>query len=152
MNRGVRITLLLASMLTLGVLAGCLASEPTPSAGTSLSPTQTHPTLSDSASGPPTNSSSLDPVLASLIEAENRTRYAQSNGLVLEEGRVRVIIELEPNATVPDQYELEIELSLGTDTGTSVQAMVAVSDLEPLAHERGVVEVRPPQTPVEQGP
>lgn len=88
----------------------------------------------------------LAPVLAQLVNASDRAAFAADHGLTYRNGTVRVVIELEPDATPPPEYDVREETAY-TDAGTRyVQAFVAVDDLAPLAAEPTVKRVRPPST------
>jgi len=141
-------------------VSGCLAASG-PSPETASEPNETAETAtSQTATEPP---AALDSQLAGLVIADNRTAYAEANGLDYEpnrtvgtatttgqsdaDGRVRAVVVLEANATLPEGYALEVVAS----ADELVEVRVAVDDLEALARADGVRFVRPPRTPVSAG-
>lgn len=77
------------------------------------------------------------------MTAENRTAYADRNGLAYEDGSVRVVIDLASGRSLPSGYDVTVEVR----SGTLVQGSVAVDDLVGLARHENVTAVRPPSRP-----
>ncbi|RLM57246.1 hypothetical protein DVK02_05550 [Halobellus sp. Atlit-31R] len=121
------------------VLTGCTGSPQ--SAGTSTpestqvaTPTQTHS---------PARPASLDQRLYGLATAEDPAAYASETGLTYHDGSVEVVIELTASASLPESYDVRVELR----QGRLVQGYVAVDDLVSLARHENVSVVRPPKEP-----
>lgn len=125
---------------TLLLLAGCVASTPA----------QTEPPSVDPTVGA-TSSASIDPVLAGLVEASNRTEYAQTHDLRYLDGAVQVVVELDGNTSLPTGYDVRVEHRTTGDDATYVQAFVDVDDLQPLGRESSVRLIRPTQEPDTHG-
>lgn len=89
----------------------------------------------------------IDPVLAGLIDAENRTRYAHTHGLAYRDGRVLVVVELDDNRSVNDRYDIRIEHRVTVSDGVVIQGYLAVDDIRPLVREPFVRSIRPPESP-----
>lgn len=81
----------------------------------------------------------LESRLEELVRAPDPVRYAQTHGIALMEGKVRVLIELAV-PDVPPGYGVEVELR----QGNRVQALVPVGQLGPLSQAPGVKSVRIP--------
>jgi len=140
------------ALVALVGLSGCLATT-----GPSATPTATASDATATATATPAEPpAALDSRLAGLVAAQNRSAYATDSGLDYEsdagtagtadeggDGRVRGVVVLEANATLPEGYDLEL---LARADGL-VEVRVAVDDLHALASEDGVRQVRPPRTP-----
>lgn len=96
----------------------------------------------------PASTTTLDPTLEQLVDADDPAAYAETHGLAYRNGSVRVVIELGPNATVPDEYELHIEQEYRGPQQTLIQAYVPLQQLRPLAADPAVDYVRPPKSGV----
>lgn len=123
------------------LLAGCMGGGGQMGA----SPTQQTPQYSPERE---TGNESVDPVLVDLIESENRTRFAEENDLSYRDGRVKVIVELERNASLPSGYNIAVEHTATGSRGELVQAYVDPDDLLRLGSEAGVRYIRTPQSAV----
>jgi hypothetical protein len=97
------------------------------------------------------STTTLDPTLEQLVEADDPAAYAETHGLAYRNGSVRVVIELGPNATVPDDYDIDIEQEYRGPQQTLVQAYVPLQQLRPLAADPAVDYVRPPERGVADG-
>lgn len=133
-----------AAVLLLAVAAGCtggpVADVPTGDETSIEQPTST--------TGQTTMSDALASILVGLVQADDRAAYAETHGLDYEDDRVGVVIELQPDADLPEGYDLAITAS----HDEMVQARAPVEDLPPLASEEGVRYVRPPHSPEADGP
>ena len=134
-------------LVVLVTLSGCLtASRPAPATASGTATETETP-------------AALDSQLAGLVAADNRTAYAEANGLDYDagaattagqseaDGRVRAVVVLETNATLPEGYDLGVVAS----ADNLVEVRVAVDDLPALARDDGVQLVRPPRTPAAGG-
>ena len=83
----------------------------------------------------------LESALYQLTQVQNPDEFAKTRGLYLEEGRVRVVIELH-NATdmIPDGYGATIE----THYENLVQALVPIENLINLSNEHNINFIRAP--------
>lgn len=89
-------------------------------------------------------SDDLAPTLSELVSADNPEEYAQENNLQYTNGSVLVVIELQANTSVPDNYQVEVEYTYSTEDKRLVQGNVSVSQLVELASEEQVEYIRPP--------
>jgi hypothetical protein len=90
----------------------------------------------------------LDETLVGLVEADDRSTYADREGLAYDGGRVRVVVELRDGADPPSSPPFDATAR----HGSLVEGSVAVEALPSLATTDGVAYVRPPQTPVRADP
>lgn len=149
------------AVVALVAFSGCLAAPSTDATATTNATATESPDRAgtETASEPP---AALDGQLAGLVTADNRTAYAEANGLDYERNRtvgtatttgtdasvrVRAVVVLEANATLPEGYALDVVAS----ADELVEVRVAADDLYPLAREDGVRFVRPPRTPAAAG-
>ncbi len=152
---------LLVAVALAVVLAGCIGAAPsveapapaggaTPTATPLAEPTSTHPTMTDAPDRTPVPDKhpSLDSGLVGLVNADNRTAYANTRGLELRDGRVQVVVELVDGRDFPDGFDLTVEVR----AGGRVQALVAVDDLVALAEHGNVSFVQPPSRAVPDSP
>ncbi|ELZ87350.1 hypothetical protein C453_03329 [Haloferax elongans ATCC BAA-1513] len=141
-------------------LSGCAGTPPeqddagaSPTATRTPSPpadTETPTTRSSPTPKPPSPSkppSGLDSTLAGLVDANDRDAYADQHGLDYRDGTVTVVVELEPDRTLPESVDFEAERK----RDRLVSGWVAVGDLTPLATHENVTLVRPPQSPAVDG-
>ena len=158
-RRAARLTRTVAAvaLVVLVALSGCLTASG-PSADTASGTATATETET-----PATTPAALDSQLAGLVAADNRTAYAEASGLDYDagatagtagttaqgdtDGRVRAVVVLDANATLPGGYDL----SVVARADELVEVRVAVDDLSALAREDGVRLVRPPQTPAAGG-
>ncbi|SEK92971.1 hypothetical protein [Haloferax larsenii] len=91
--------------------------------------------------------SGLDSTLAGLVDADDRDAYADQHGLDYRDGAVAVVVELEPDRTLPESVDFEAERK----HDRLVSGRVAVDDLTSLATHENVTLVRPPQAPAADG-
>jgi hypothetical protein len=143
-----------AVVIALVALAGCLttpATDPTETESPERGATETTSEVP----------AALDSQLAGLVTADNRSAYAAATGLEYEretgsagtaatdsaDGRVRVVLVLAANATVPEGDNLTVVAS----ANGLVEATVHVGDLYSLARAGGIRVVRPPRTPAADG-
>lgn len=82
----------------------------------------------------------IEHVLYQLVESENREGFAENRGLFYENGRVRVILELENAGNPPDGVTVE------TSHDNLVQALVPVDYLLDLSRDANVLYIRSPLT------
>jgi ribosomal protein S12 len=136
------VSVCLVALAASGCLAGTNGAESTPQPKPSAAPTSV-PTASPS----PTPPSTLDSTLVQLVNADNRTAYAERHGITLDEGRVRVLIGLRESTPLPDDFDTSVELRHETE----VIAFVAVSDLVALSRHENVTVVRVPDRPYPAG-
>lgn len=118
------------------VLAGC-AGAPSGDAGS------TEATVSEAPStvqGPKEGHPALESQLYGLATADDPEAYAAAHGIELRNGSVRVLIELDSGATMPEGDDL----SVVTRSGDRVVAWVPVGQLVPLADHDNVSFVRRP--------
>ncbi len=86
----------------------------------------------------------LESVLYQLTQAQNPDEFAEKHGIYLENGKVRVVIELKnETATIPGGYGI-IEESRHENL---VQALVPMDKLITLAEDLGIVYLRTPLKP-----
>ena len=83
----------------------------------------------------------LESVLYQLTQTQNHDEFAKARGLYLEDGRVRVVIELHnASDTIPDGYGATIE----TRHKNLVQALVPINSLMELSKEPSINFIRAP--------
>ena len=85
----------------------------------------------------PERSPLADP-LSALVTADDRNAFASRRNLEYREGKVRVLVDLEPDGSRPDEYLSTVS----TDLRTGVVAWVAVDELVDLALDENVRLVR----------
>jgi len=124
-------------------------STPTPTQTTipksTPTPTVVTPTAreTNTATPTPSNHPDLDSRLYGLVVADDRSDYADREGLIYENNSVQVVIELEPGASLPTRGDIVVELR----HDNLVQGFVSVEALIPLARDNNVSAVRPPTEP-----
>ena len=135
-------------------LSGCLGGRPNADAGTSgktggtggettRTATTTTPSPSDAGAVSEDARRRLDGRLVGLVEAGDRTAYADDHDLRYDDGRVLVVVELESGADLPPSPSVDATAR----RGSLVEGRVAVTDLTALATAGGVRYVRPPRAP-----
>lgn len=137
-------------------LSGCLGGHPTTEAGSSGTGERDGTgtgTATPSAERRPVTVDAdarerLDDTLVGLVEADDRSAYADREGLTYDEGRVLVVVELRGGADPPSSPPFDATAR----HGSLVEGRVAVEALPALATADGVASVRPPQTPVKHDP
>jgi len=83
----------------------------------------------------------LESVLYQLTQTQNHDEFAKTRGLHLEDGKVRVVIELyNASDTIPDGYGAIIE----TRHENLVQALVPINSLMELSKESSINFIRAP--------
>ena len=82
----------------------------------------------------------LDSALQQVATAADPAAVAAEHGIALVDGRVRVIIELAPGASVPADAPLAVEAQYEH----LVQALVAPEQLCPLAADPAIARIRLP--------
>ena len=88
-----------------------------------------------------TQSEKLESVLYQLTQTQNHDEFAKTRGLHLEDGTVRVVIELHnASDTIPDGYGATVE----TRHENLVQALVPVNSLIELTKEPSINFIRAP--------
>lgn len=87
---------------------------------------------------------SLESRLVGLVNAENRLVYAAEHGLELRNGRILVVVELEPGREFPSGFDAQVRSRFEN----LVSASVPVDQLPPLAEHENVSFVRTPRRPV----
>lgn len=126
-------------------------------AGCVASPSGTSPTTSTEVGLPPDgntatdlakNHESLDPRLAGLANATNRSAYAVRNDLPFRNGSALVVVELRRNRTLPADFAGDVRAR----HGRLVQAWVPATRLLSLADHENVSYVRLPREPVTERP
>ena len=92
----------------------------------------------------PERSPLADP-LPTLVTADDRNAFASRRNLEYREGKVRVLVDFEPDGSRPEEYLSAVE----TDLRTGVVAWVSVDDLVDLALDENVRLVNrvPPASP-----
>lgn len=128
-------TLLLVALV---VLAGC-GGEPVPERTEQPAATEQSPTTTLSQKYP-----SLDSRLVGLVDAENRTRYADEHDLRVGNGSVLVVVELRENRSLPTSFDLDVDAR----HDRLVQVWTPIDRLVALAEHDDVSFVRPPREPV----
>jgi hypothetical protein len=130
------------------VASGCVTvpSAPTTDAPTTTTPentTTTEPTRANTTDRPDQHPS-LDSRLVGLLDAENRTRYADERDLRVRNGSVLVVVELRENRSLPSEFDLDVTAR----HDRLVQAWTPIDRLAALAAHENVSFVRPPREPV----
>jgi len=120
-------------------------TTPTPIPQTNVASSTTTPTITPSTVDTPTPSQppALDPQLYQLVIADNRSDYAEQQGLAYRNGSVQAVIELETDASLPEGFAVVVELR----HDRLIQGYVPVESLVPLANHGNVSAVRPPNEP-----
>jgi hypothetical protein len=85
----------------------------------------------------------LDSRLYKLVQAKDRYRYAEDNGLFMSGDKVLVVIEMAPDCTEADIREYR-NITVKTSYRNHIEALVPVDDLAALAKEKNVTRIRPP--------
>lgn len=88
----------------------------------------------------------LDSRLIGLLNASDRSSYADEHGLDMQEGRVRVVVELDRGTDLPAEGNWTVEQRYTTDDKTLVQALVSPDELWRLSGLDRVRRVRPPES------
>lgn len=89
----------------------------------------------------------LESVLSQLISADNPQEFAQAHDLYMQNGKVRVVVELtNKNALLPD-YVLD-----ETRYENNVQTLVPIEKLAALAEDSNVTFIRAPLKPYKDTP
>lgn len=110
--------------------AGCLSSPTGP--GGTPTPTPEPATKSDA---------NLSSSLQQLLAAENRTRYARTHNITVEDGAVQVVIVLTDGDASPPE---ELLRRVDTRHDELVQAWVTYENLRAVANASSVARVRLP--------
>lgn len=136
------------------VASGCASVPSTPPTDAPESPTTTTTTETTTATTTePTHANaterprkhpSLDSQLVGLLDAENRTRYADERGLRVRNDSVLVVVELRENRSLPAGFDLDVTAR----HDRLVQAWTPIDRLVALAEHGNVSFVRPPREPV----
>ena len=120
------------------VFAGCAGSSQT-----AETPALEHTRTGTATTTQPSHPPNLDQRLYGVVTADNRSDYASKAGLAYDNGSVRVVVELTPGASLPEGYDVRVELR----QGQLVQGYVAVDQLVGLSRHENVSAVRPPKEP-----
>ena len=128
-------------LLFLILTSGCFTVDDRPSGPA--------PMTNDSQTEVPVNTSTqkgvspsdLDSRLYHLVTADNRTGYANENELVVRDGRVLVVVTLEPNASIPDRFDVQTILTRDNE----VLTYVPINGLTTLARSQNISHIRPPE-------
>ena len=120
------------------VFAGCSGSPQTAATPTP-EPTRTGTATTTQPSHPP----NLDQRLYGLVTADDRSEYASKAGLTYDNGSVQIVVELTAGASLPEGYDVRVELQ----QGQLVQGYVAVDQLVGLSRHENVSAVRLPKEP-----
>ncbi|UWG46958.1 ABC-type Fe3+-hydroxamate transport system, periplasmic component [Halanaeroarchaeum sp. HSR-CO] len=131
------------AVLVLAVVAGCAGGPVSDGTGDETTTVRPTPTTEATTTMP----DALDSTLAGLVQADDRDAYAETHDLDYDDGRVAVVVELQPDAELPEGYDLNVTAR----HDELVQAWVQVEDLPSLASEEEVRFVRPPHTPEADG-
>ncbi|GGN94984.1 hypothetical protein GCM10009030_21920 [Haloarcula pellucida] len=91
----------------------------------------------------PAQPAGLDDRLYELTRADNRTRYAESHGLRLQNGSVQAVVILTANSTLPQGYGITVDIR----SDDRVQGWVPVDSLVDVTQDRNVSRVEPPLRP-----
>lgn len=122
-------------------------TSPTPVPQTPVASSTTTPTITpstvDTDTPTPAQPPALDPQLYQLVIADNRSDYAEQQGLTYRNGSVQAVIELETGASLPERFAVDVELR----HDRLIQGYVPVESLVPLAKHGNVSAVRPPNKP-----
>lgn len=89
----------------------------------------------------------LDDRLVGLVEADDRSAYADSAELAYDDGRVLVVVELRTGSDLPATPPVNVE----NRHESLVEGRVAVDDLPALATAEAVEYVRPTRAPTTHG-
>lgn len=133
------------SVLALGMAAtvgGCLGSrEGDPGSPSASDGTHGAIGMTDNHTSDRPNPSGLHQPLGGLEQAENVESFSERHNLTIDDGTVRVIIELEPGRELPEEYVVSVE----DRYGRRIRGYVRIADLSELAVHEAVRAVRPPE-------
>jgi hypothetical protein len=85
----------------------------------------------------------LESSLYGLVTADDRAAYAETWNLNYRDGRVAVVVELQENRELPDEFDVEVR----SRYEHLVQATVPVDELVALSEHENVSFVRRPREP-----
>lgn len=128
--------------------SGCVAQPAGPESegtagGSTESPDGQATAVPSTTTAAPTPSARIDSELRGLREATNRTEYARTHGLTLDNGSVEVVAVLKPGTDPPSSIG---QLELVHDEEAVMT--VPVDRIGSLADHRNVTYVRTPNRPV----
>jgi hypothetical protein len=87
--------------------------------------------------------SALGSTLYGLVQADNRTRYAEDHGLQLRDDSVHVTVELRDGRALPEEIDAEVTAR----AESQVDAYVPIDQLVALARHENTTSVRAPEAP-----
>lgn len=143
------LSVFLLTLATATGISGCVATQPQSGANQTetTTPSDEDETLNSQVAKP----TALSGPLWRLIQAPNPVEYADSHNFTYSNGSVLVIIELPPNASLPDGPGIAQQLTHTTDDHRIVQAYFPLGNLTSLAEIPRIQRIRKPIETTRQG-
>lgn len=130
--------------LALGIattVGGCLGTQNDRGIQRTTNSSEESITMSDNHRADRQTPSALHEPLGGLEQAEDNESFAEQHNLTVDDGTVRVVIELEPGHEPPEALIVSIE----DRYGRRLRGYVRIAELSELAAHEAVRAVRPPE-------